>query len=137
MNSDDIFTLVIVIILTFVVWIAIGWENKELQNIEALPELNDVPPDEQIKYLQSLACRPYVEGVEWRRVVIGALIATFVIWLFLHYYLKKQSAKIDLVIILTFLIVITLTFYGFAVFKGHHIDRVICKKANPDLPATI
>ena len=137
MTSDDIFTLVVVIILSFVIWIAIGWENKELQTIEALPELDDVPVDEQFKYLQDLACRSFIEGVEWRRVVIGALIATFVIWLFLHYYLKKQSAKIDLVIILTILIVITLTFYGFAIFKGHHIDRVICKKANPDLPAAI
>ena len=137
MNSDDIFTLVIVIILTFIIWIAVGWENKELQKIEALPELNDVPPDEQFEYLQTLACQPWINGVEWRRVVIGSLISTFAVWLFLHYYLKKQSAKIDLVIILTIFVVISLTFYSMAIFKGHHIDRVICKKANPNIPAVI
>ena len=75
MTSDDIFTLVIVIILAFVIWIAVGWENKELQNLESLPDLNDVPEDEQIKYLQGLACQPYVQGVAWRRVIIGSLIS--------------------------------------------------------------
>ncbi len=137
MTSDDIFTLVIVIILAFVIWIAIGWENKNLMSVEDLPGLDEIPEDEQIKFLQGLACRPYTEGVAWRRVAIGALISTFLIWLFLHYYLKKQSAKIDLVVILTILIVIILTFYGLSIFKSFHIDRVICKKADPTLPAAI
>jgi H+/gluconate symporter-like permease len=126
-NSGLVIIFVIVIIL--VICFAWYWEKNEIKKLESKPTLDEVPPEDQIRFLQEMSCFGYTEGVAWRMIVIGTLIASLVISLYL-----RTKLKVDIVMFLSVAVIIAVTFTIIGMFKNYHIDRVVCMKTTPDAP---
>lgn len=129
MESDTILIITIIVIAIIVIIAAWNWEMNEMHLLENKKTLNEVPEGEREEYLQELACFAWSEAVAWRRIVIGTIFATFLIFLYL-----RRTTEMSLVSILSIAIIIAATFITIDMFRTFHWDRQVCMKATPDAP---
>lgn len=124
METDTIVLIVLAIIAVFVLYWAWRFEHEENVLVEQKPRAEDLPVEERENYLKTLACFQWTTEVTWRRNVIGAIIATFVIYLFLR---KRMDVNyIDILIIAFIIVAVMMTLQMYA--TGHNAKH-ICEKA--------
>lgn len=121
--------ITIVIVALIIVIAAWRWEMNEMHRLEDKQDLNSVPEDQRIDFLQELSCFAWTEAVAWRRIVIATIISTFLIFMF---YRKKMD--MSMVNIITIAVIIAASFMVIDMFRSFHWDRQVCMKASPDAP---
>lgn len=129
MDPETVFVITIIITAVIIIIAAWRWEMNEMHKLENKHTLDDVPGNEQVKFLQQLACFSWTEGVSWRRLVIASIIATFLIW-------SAFRSKMDMSLfnIMTVAVIIIATFMVIEMFRSYHWDRQVCMKASPSAP---
>lgn len=120
---------VLFIILAFFLVLALYWEYKDYHRLYRRPNIYSLRPERRHRELTFYGCYNYENKVEWRLILIGAIISSFFIW----YLLKQFGYAINNnVVILVFLIILSV-FYILSTFKTFHLYRVMCSKIKPEL----
>lgn len=122
---DSEATVLIVVAIIIVLLIALYWEFWDVKRIGELPSIEKVPPEDREQFLINLACIHYDNGVQWRKIFIGTIIVTLLLW---YAAGCTHSFRIWLLVgLITFII-----FYLISLFHSYHYNRVLCNKARPE-----
>lgn len=129
MEQEKLILLIGVVVAVILLIAIYVWEMREMHLVEDCQSVDDVPEDQKVAHLQDLACYHYTTKVVWRQVVIGTIIATLVIYVFLY---KKMHMDITTTLVIAFIILATFMVLG--IFNNFHYDRVVCQKAASQAP---
>ena len=119
--------IVLLVIAVFILFWAWKFEHEENVLVEQKPRYDEVDVSEREAYLQSLACFGFSTAVSWRRAVIGTIIATFVIYLFIRQ--RMDVNPLDILILAFIIVAVQMVL---AMYQTHHIAGPICEKASGD-----
>ena len=119
-----IILFVVAIILIIAIWY---WESAELKKLEQGKNVEEVPPEQKEEQYQKYGCYSWTTEVVWRRVVLGTLIASVIIYFFLR---NKIKTKVTTILVVSFIILAT--FMVLEMFRSYHVSRTICYKVNPN-----
>lgn len=120
------YTLLILLVLLIVFCYL---EVRDLKAFLRAPSVQTKQGSEKEELYTFYACASYENGVIWRSVMIGSIIATFV----LSYFLYIAYGYIESWMILMLLFIVFVVFYLIASFRNFHLDRVICSKARNNM----
>ena len=125
------FQLGILAALIILLFLAIFWEAKDYQRLEARVPINKITDKrKREKELHFYACFNAENNIEWRGIFIMTFVSTLLITYLISEFYPDQPLDINL-LLLTFGSII-LVFYIGHMFRSFHLYRNMCSKVRCD-----
>lgn len=125
------FQLGILMALLVLLVLAILWEAKDYQRLEARTPLNKITnKDKKEKELQFYACFNAENNIQWRGIFIMTFVSTLLITYLITEFYPNQPLNINLLFLVFGAII--LVFYIGHMFRSFHLYRNMCSKVRCD-----